>query len=334
MELMQTPARLENIFWNWSSHTAQPTGLDDPGLNMNCPFIQRNPSAPTTDQVLSSANLSGQAWRIDPEYYWFQACSCVQGFQPSFTDDQREIWEVLGDTFNVTGYEPINMQVLTCRPTDGHIPLWQLLLAILFAGLVGAGLVMVAYFFCCRRVSKPVRAFNAIKKRALGMPRRGRMSVVVTDIEGYSDMMSRSPELMFRALTMHNNAIRKAKWANCGYTLEQEGDSYALVFREPRDAVGFCLQAQLMLNEAFWPPGLLEVEGAAHPAHAAPPRAPRRRGLVTGESVPKSMAGLMSSVGEGSWFRRYRSAREGAAAAQWGRVGWPVGDRMGDEHAG
>jgi len=55
-------------------------------------------------------------------------------------------------------------------------------------------------------------------------------------------MMNKSPELMFRALTLHNNIIRKAKWVNCGFTLEQEGDSYALVFHDPRDAVGFCLQ--------------------------------------------------------------------------------------------
>jgi hypothetical protein len=57
-------------------------------------------------------------------------------------------------------------------------------------------------------------------------------------------MMSRAPELMFRALTLHNNIIRKAKWVNCGFTLEQEGDSYALVFYDALDAVAFCLQAR------------------------------------------------------------------------------------------
>ena len=70
-------------------------------------------------------------------------------------------------------------------------------------------------------------------------------------------MMNRSPELMFRALTLHNNAIRKAKWANSGFTLEQEGDSYALVFYEPRDAVGFCLQARGVLGVFVWGRGAL-----------------------------------------------------------------------------
>ena len=53
--------------------------------------------------------------------------------------------------------------------------------------------------------------------------------------------MKQSPELMTRALNLHNAAIRKARWTNFGYTIEQEGDSYSLCFYEPLDAVMFCL---------------------------------------------------------------------------------------------
>ncbi len=35
---------------------------------------------------------------------------------------------------------------------------------------------------------------------------------------------------MNSALLMHNAALRKCKWANYGFTVEQEGDSYSLVF--------------------------------------------------------------------------------------------------------
>ena len=38
-------------------------------------------------------------------------------------------------------------------------------------------------------------------------------------------------------LTMDGCAMQ-----NFGYTVEQEGDSFALVFEEPSDAVKFCLQ--------------------------------------------------------------------------------------------
>jgi hypothetical protein len=34
---------------------------------------------------------------------------------------------------------------------------------------------------------------------------------------------------MYQALTLHNNVIRRAKYANCGATVQQEGDSYTLV---------------------------------------------------------------------------------------------------------
>ena len=44
------------------------------------------------------------------------------------------------------------------------------------------------------------------------------------------DLMHRCPELMNSALMLHNAAVRKCKGANYGFTVEQEGDSYSLVF--------------------------------------------------------------------------------------------------------
>ena len=63
-----------------------------------------------------------------------------------------------------------------------------------------------------------------------------------THTRARADLMKQSPELMTRALNLHNAIIRKARWANFGYTVEQEGDSYVLVFYEALDAVIFCLQ--------------------------------------------------------------------------------------------
>lgn len=44
-----------------------------------------------------------------------------------------------------------------------------------------------------------------------------------------ADLFKRCPEPMYEALTLHNNVIRRAKYANCGSTVQQEGDSYTLV---------------------------------------------------------------------------------------------------------
>jgi hypothetical protein len=54
--------------------------------------------------------------------------------------------------------------------------------------------------------------------------------------------MKAVPDLMTAALSMHNQAIRRAAFANAGSVMEQEGDSYTVAFYEPFDAVVFCLQ--------------------------------------------------------------------------------------------
>ena len=50
------------------------------------------------------------------------------------------------------------------------------------------------------------------------------------------------------ALITHNNLLQKAKFTNFGYTLEQEGDSYSIMFHEAADAVKFCLQVGSIRN--------------------------------------------------------------------------------------
>eukprot|EP00955_Chlamydomonas_euryale_P049528 354272-Chlamydomonas_euryale.AAC.5 len=60
-----------------------------------------------------------------------------------------------------------------------------------------------------------------LRKRVQGEPESGTISIVNTDIEGYSTLMKQSPELMTKALILHNAAIRKARWTTYGYTVEQ-----------------------------------------------------------------------------------------------------------------
>jgi hypothetical protein len=57
-------------------------------------------------------------------------------------------------------------------------------------------------------------------------------------------LMVAMPLVMAKALSQHNNAVRKAAWVHFGFTVCQEGDSYTLAFREALDAVAFCLQVK------------------------------------------------------------------------------------------
>ena len=81
------------------------------------------------------------------------------------------------------------------------------------------------YQMCFRRKGRPilVQSMLNMRKRVKGEPTGGVITVVNTDIEGYSNLMKQSPALMTRALNLHNNVIRKARWNNFGYTVEQEG---------------------------------------------------------------------------------------------------------------
>ena len=152
-------------------------------------------------------------------------------------------------------------------------------------------MVCCRYFFL-RRGQRPavLQKLIDVRKRLRDPPTSGPVSIVVTDVEGFSgdvegfsggvegfsgdelrgdskslkltnlqgvplcncqflrnrispsDLMKASPELMMPALITHNNLLQKAKYTNFGYTLEQEGDSYSIMFHEAIEAVKFCLQ--------------------------------------------------------------------------------------------
>ena len=61
-------------------------------------------------------------------------------------------------------------------------------------------------------------------------------------LPSHAALMKASPTLMMPAVVIYNNLIQKAKWANFGHTVEQDGDSHTLIFEEAGDAVKFCLQ--------------------------------------------------------------------------------------------
>jgi hypothetical protein len=45
-----------------------------------------------------------------------------------------------------------------------------------------------------------------------------------------------------QALLLHNSVIKHAVYQNVGWVVEQEGDSFSVVFHEAEDAVAFTLQ--------------------------------------------------------------------------------------------
>eukprot|EP00878_Enallax_costatus_P015917 GHUV01016686.1.p1 GENE.GHUV01016686.1~~GHUV01016686.1.p1 ORF type:complete len:509 (+),score=139.69 GHUV01016686.1:281-1807(+) len=108
---------------------------------------------------------------------------------------------------------------------------------------------------------------------------------------------------MYKALTLHNNVIRRAKYEHCGSTLQQEGDSYTIAFHDAFDAVAFCLQVQQALLEVCWPEGLMEGgDASTHSSNgAANGRTARRIRLGQLEGMSSLLSG-----GPSSWLKRSR----------------------------
>lgn len=48
-----------------------------------------------------------------------------------------------------------------------------------------------------------------------------------------------------QALLLHNSVIKHAVYQNVGWVVEQEGDSFSVVFHEAEDAVAFTLQVRM-----------------------------------------------------------------------------------------
>jgi len=61
-----------------------------------------------------------------------------------------------------------------------------------------------------------------------------------------AEMMQHDPIMCAKAMGIHNAVLRKVATAHAGHIIEQEGDSWAVAFHRPVDAVAFCLQVGLM----------------------------------------------------------------------------------------
>jgi len=223
-------------------------------------------------QLNNASNLI--QFSLDPQYYMYEGCECEQGY---------ELTQVMLES---TGNVPMKLCLAVEQSFAEKYP-WVIAI-ICIAGLLV--LFWITWFSCFRRgTARPamVQAVINMRKRVKGEPCSGSITVVNTDIEGYSDLIKEAPELMTKALNLHNAVIRKARWTNFGYTVEQEGDSYSLVFYEPLDAVMFCLMTQQALMKQQWPEGLFE--GYVH-------NVPKKRG---GSQILASIANIPSV-----WFHK------------------------------
>eukprot|EP01116_Phalansterium_solitarium_P023882 TRINITY_DN8575_c0_g1_i3.p1 TRINITY_DN8575_c0_g1~~TRINITY_DN8575_c0_g1_i3.p1 ORF type:complete len:981 (-),score=350.39 TRINITY_DN8575_c0_g1_i3:220-3162(-) len=96
----------------------------------------------------------------------------------------------------------------------------------------------------------------------------GNVAICFTDIEGSTEKWESNPEWMQKALTLHNELIRRLIRETRGYEVKTEGDSFMIAWPDAVQAVSFCVRLELGLMEVEWPepmmsiwPDLREVRG-------------------------------------------------------------------------
>eukprot|EP00899_Mesostigma_viride_P015607 jgi/Mesvir1/24047/Mv10781-RA.1 len=89
-------------------------------------------------------------------------------------------------------------------------------------------------------------------------PPEGSAVVVLTDVEGSTELWAWDPELMDLAMKQHDTILREALLAFHGYEFYTEGDAFFMAFHTTGDALQWCLTVQQNLVNYKWPPRLME----------------------------------------------------------------------------
>ncbi|MBI3893590.1 MAG: tetratricopeptide repeat protein [Candidatus Wallbacteria bacterium] len=139
-----------------------------------------------------------------------------------------------------------------------------------------------------------------------------------TDVEGSTSLWDADAGAMREAVALHNALMRERLAVHHGYEVKTEGDAFMVAFPAPVAAVRWCLDCQVRLLEAAWPPALLERAEAAAVVSTRDRSVVLHRGLRvrmgihlgTPDCVPDPTTGRMDYFGP----MVNRAARVSAAA--------------------
>src|SRR5574339_494950 len=108
----------------------------------------------------------------------------------------------------------------------------------------------------------------------------GTVTFLFTDIEGSTQLAQQYPEAMPVLLARHHEILRQAIQAQNGYIFQNQGDSLAVAFHSPMDALNAALRAQKLLQGEPWSPAPIKVRMGSH-TRAAQLDAPSARTAYT-----------------------------------------------------
>jgi predicted ATPase/class 3 adenylate cyclase len=97
-----------------------------------------------------------------------------------------------------------------------------------------------------------------------GQPPSGTVTFLFTDIEGSTQLAQEHPDEMLALLAQHHELLRRAVQAHGGYVFQTVGDSFAVAFHAPYDAIMAAYDAQCFLQNEAWSPTAIRVRMGIH----------------------------------------------------------------------
>src|SRR5512141_42621 len=92
----------------------------------------------------------------------------------------------------------------------------------------------------------------------------GTVTFLFTDIEGSTKLAQKYPDAMPVLLARHHEILRGAIQAQNGYIFQNDGDSLAVAFHSPMDALNAASNAQQLLQNEAWSPAPIKVRMGIH----------------------------------------------------------------------
>ena len=92
----------------------------------------------------------------------------------------------------------------------------------------------------------------------------GTVTFLFTDIEGSTKLAQQYPDAMPVLLARHHEILRQVIQAQHGYVFQNDGDSLAVAFHSPMDALNAASNAQQLLQQESWSPAPIKVRMGIH----------------------------------------------------------------------
>ncbi|KAK9838704.1 hypothetical protein WJX74_001699 [Apatococcus lobatus] len=214
----------------------------------------RSAAAALQQEDLSNANfLLQNVISIDPSFYGYRGCSCLQNYHGSLTTPASGVYnfECLADDISQSLTLPIALP----------------------AALVGGSLLILGVIFALfykdlfreielrRNIRMKTRCKPGLltkdQYKILGLP-ADELTLCMTDIAGSTALWEVEAQVMDQALSLQEECLRSLLPQHCGHEVYTEGDAFVISFHDPLDGIQFVSALQLELLKLPWPKKLLE----------------------------------------------------------------------------